>query len=99
MASSPKFGTRHPLRALTAAAACALTLALAMPAGVATGQEQGIDRGVIPVAPDAPERYIVQPGDTLWDISGKFLTDPWYWPEIWHINPQVANPHLIYPGR
>jgi hypothetical protein len=98
MASSPKFGSGHPLRALTAAATCALALALAMPAGVATGQEQGIDRGVIPVAPDAPERYIVQPGDTLWDISGKFLTDPWYWPEIWHINPQVANPHLIYPG-
>jgi hypothetical protein len=69
-----------------------------MPAGVATGQEQGIDRGVIPVAPDAPDRYIVQKGDTLWDLSGKFLTDPWYWPEIWHINPQVANPHLIYPG-
>ena len=98
MSSFPKIGTRHPLRALTAAAACALALALAAPAGVATGQDQGIDRSVIPVAPDAPERYIVQPGDTLWDISGKFLTDPWYWPEIWHINPQVANPHLIYPG-
>ncbi len=98
MALSPKFGSSHPLRALTAAAACALALALALPAGVATGQEQGIDRGVIPVAPDAPERYIVQKGDTLWDISHKFLTDPWYWPEIWHINPQVANPHLIYPG-
>jgi hypothetical protein len=53
---------------------------------------------VIPVAPGAPERYVVQPGDTLWDISTKFLTDPWYWPEIWYINPQVANPHLIYPG-
>ena len=71
---------------------------MAVPAGVATGQDGGIDRDVIPVAPDAPDRYIVQPGDTLWDISAKFLTDPWYWPEIWHINPQVANPHLIYPG-
>ena len=76
----------------------ALAIAIAVPAGVASGQEQGIDRSVIPVAPDAPQRYIVQPGDTLWDISAKFLTDPWYWPEIWHINPQVANPHLIYPG-
>jgi hypothetical protein len=98
MASTPKSGTRHPLRTLTAAAACALALGLAVQAGVATGQAQGIDRSVVPVAPNAPDRYVVQPGDTLWDISGKFLTDPWYWPEIWHVNPQVANPHLIYPG-
>jgi hypothetical protein len=98
MASSPKNDTRHPLRALTVAAACAMVLAMAVPAGLAIGQDQGIDRGVIPVSPTAPDRYVVVPGDTLWDISAKFLTDPWYWPEIWHINPQVANPHLIYPG-
>ncbi|MFP4080182.1 MAG: LysM peptidoglycan-binding domain-containing protein [Ectothiorhodospira sp.] len=46
----------------------------------------------------APERYVVRPGDTLWDISRTFLEDPWYWPEIWVDNPQIENPHLIYPG-
>ena len=52
----------------------------------------------IPLNPDHPDRYVVVRGDTLWDISAMFLRDPWYWPEIWHINPQVENPHLIYPG-
>ncbi|HEY5756441.1 MAG TPA: LysM peptidoglycan-binding domain-containing protein [Steroidobacter sp.] len=52
----------------------------------------------LPLTADAPDQYVVKTGDTLWDISKVFLKEPWYWPEIWYVNPQVANPHLIYPG-
>jgi len=48
--------------------------------------------------PDRPDVYVVVRGDTLWDISGRFLAKPWHWPKLWGVNPQIANPHLIYPG-
>ena len=69
-------------------------LALASVAGGLAAQQGG----GIPLNPSHPDSYVVKRGDTLWDISGLFLQAPWYWPEIWYVNPQVENPHLIYPG-
>lgn len=52
----------------------------------------------VALKPDHPERYTVVRGDTLWDISSRFLRDPWRWAEVWNRNTQIKNPHLIYPG-
>lgn len=52
----------------------------------------------VPLAEGHPNEYVVQVGDTLWDIAATFLRDPWFWPEIWYVNPDIENPHLIYPG-
>lgn len=51
------------------------------------------------LAAEGPEVYVIQKGDTLWGLSGRFLNDPGYWPNLWSKNPQVTNPHLIYPGQ
>src|SRR5258705_2919890 len=49
--------------------------------------------------PDAPERYVVVPGDTLWGIASRYTDSPWRWPELWGLNKdEIRNPHLIYPG-
>jgi hypothetical protein len=61
--------------------------------GGATAPDAG--RGAVP----PPDTYTVRQGDTLWDLSGRFLNNPWYWPKIWSYNPEVTNPHWIYPGN
>ena len=45
------------------------------------------------------ETHVVVPGDTLWDLTAKYLNNPWYWPKVWAYNPQLSNPHFIYPGN
>lgn len=72
--------------------ALSLLLAVLLMSVVAVAQD------AVELNPDHPTRYIVKRGDTLWDISTQFLVEPWRWPEIWQTNPQVQNPHLIFPG-
>lgn len=50
------------------------------------------------LADNAPDTYVVERGDTLWDISALFLNEPWRWPELWSVNPDLRDPNLIYPG-
>lgn len=90
---------RHWIRAMAlglAVAGTGLTLGTAGPAP-AFADVSGTSMSV-PLVEDAPERYVVKKGDTLWDIAAVYLRDPFYWPEIWYVNPEIANPHLIYPG-
>ncbi|MFK7975303.1 MAG: LysM peptidoglycan-binding domain-containing protein [Halioglobus sp.] len=58
----------------------------------------GITQAAVALNKDMPETYIVKKGDTLWGISGMYLEQPWLWPELWDVNPQIDNPHLIFPG-
>lgn len=63
--------------------------------GLVWGSVQAQD---VELREDHPREYVVQEGDTLWDIASRFLERPWQWPAIWQANEQIPNPHLIYPG-
>jgi len=70
-----------------------LLVTLTMLLTVSAGMAQDVS-----LRDDHPQQYVVVKGDTLWDISSRFLDEPWQWPAIWQANPQIENPHLIYPG-
>jgi hypothetical protein len=70
----------------------------AAPGDAAAAQELQAQAPVNEAVPP-PDTYTIKPGDTLWDLSGRFLNNPWYWPKIWSYNPEISNPHWIYPGN
>lgn len=74
---------------------CGLLVAGLLNIGVAAAD---VRQDQIKLRDGHPTEYTVVPGDTLWDISARFLDSPWLWPEVWGVNPQIDNPHLIYPG-
>jgi hypothetical protein len=66
---------------------------------ISTGAIAQAPSAPLTLKPDAPDRYVVVPGDTLWGISQRYTDSPWRWPELWGMNKeQIRNPHLIYPG-
>lgn len=94
--SAPRRAWIRAVAVAASVAALGLALGAAAPQ-TALAQVSGTSMSV-PLAADAPQQYVVKKGDTLWDIAGVFLRDPWYWPEIWYVNPEIQNPHLIFPG-
>src|SRR3989338_8278677 len=76
------------------------TLAFVVLAWAAGGVLAQAPKTPLAFKPDAPDRYVVVPGDTLWGISERYTDSPWRWPELWNLNKdQIKNPHRIYPGN
>jgi hypothetical protein len=75
------------LSALASVCVAVLTALAALPAAAA-----------VELNPSHPETYVVQPGDTLWGIAGRFLREPWQWRKIWQANSDIRNPDQIFPG-
>ena len=68
-----------------------LSLLLVLGPGTLAAQDVALN-------PNRPQTYVVRPGDTLWGIAGRFLSNPWDWHKVWDANKDVGNPNLIYPG-
>jgi hypothetical protein len=68
---------------------------IVFPPAEGTAPAAAAGQGAVP----PPDTYTVRPGDTLWDLSGRFLNNPWYWPKVWSFNPDITNPHWIDPGQ
>jgi hypothetical protein len=76
------------------------TLVFVLSGAVAAGAAAQAPKGSISLKPDAPERYTVVPGDTLWSIAQRYTDSPWRWSELWNLNKDdIKNPHRIYPGN
>ncbi len=76
------------------------TLAFVLGLGAWQGALSQAPSSPLALKPDAPDRYVVQPGDTLWSIAGRYTDSPWRWSELWNRNKdEIKNPHRIYPGN